>query len=151
MQSKAETVEEYLASLPPDRREAVSALRAVILAYLPKGYKEGMQYGMIGYYIPLETFPNTYNKQPLAYAALASQKNYIALYLMSVYSGNEAWFRDAYQKTGKKLDMGKSCIRFKHIDDLALDVIGDAVALYTPEAFIAAYKHSRDRSSGVVS
>lgn len=145
MQSTAKTVQTYLESLPSDRRTAIESVRNVILKHLPKGYKEGMEYGMISYYIPLEQFPDTYNKQPLCYAGLASQKNYISLYLMSVYGEEETSFREAYLRTGKKLNMGKSCIRFKKVEELALDLVGKAIATYTPEQFIAVYKHSRPK------
>ncbi len=139
MQSKAPSVAAYLQSLPADRRDALSSVRSVILENLDPGYEEGMQYGMIGYYVPLTIYPNGYRcdpKQPLPFAALASQKHYMSLYLMSVYCGcadhtraskHAEWFREAWAKTGKKLNMGKACIRFKKPDDLALDVIGEAV------------------------
>lgn len=138
MKSEASSVEAYLQSLAPDRREALNSVRKVILENLDSGYEEGIQYGMIGYYVPHSLYPNGYHcdpKQPLPFAALASQKNYMSLYLMSVYCGcddsstteHAAWFRTAWAKTGKKLDMGKACIRFKKHDDLALDVIAEAV------------------------
>jgi len=143
--SNAQTVEEYLASLPEDRRAAVSKVRAVILANLPDGYEEGMQYGMIGYYVPLEDYPDTYNGQPLGYIALASQKNYMSLYLMSVYSDTRRAqaFTQQYKATGKKLDMGKSCVRFKSLDDLPLDLIADTVASVPVDKFLGEYEESR--------
>src|SRR5712692_7177253 len=125
MQSKAATVEQYLSELPPERRAAIEAVRKVILTNLDDHYEEGMQYGMIGYYVPHRVFPAGYHcdpKQPLTFAGLASQKNHMSLYLMCVY-GHEpsaVWFRAAWAKTGKKLDMGKSCVRFKKVEDLAL-------------------------------
>lgn len=131
MQSHATTVEQYLAELPEDRRAAISAVRQVILQSLDRNYKEGMQYGMIGYYVPHEVYPPGYHcnpKQPLPFASLASQKNYMSVHLMSVYGSDEEWFRAEWAKTGKKLDMGKCCVRFKKLDDLALDVIGAAIA-----------------------
>ena len=145
MQSKAGTVEEYLASLPEERRNAIEAVRRVILAHLPEGYQEGMQYGMLSYCIPLSRYPKTYNGQALGYAALASQKNYMSLYLMGVYGDEqlERWFRDEYAASGKKLDMGKSCVRFKKLEDLPLDVVGKAIAMATPEEFIQMYERSR--------
>lgn len=143
MQSSAATVDEYLASLPEDRKEALSAVRAEILKHLPKGYEEGMLFGMISYYIPLATYPDTYNKQPLCYAALASQKNYMSIYLMSLYGDAEESFKRAYKLSGKKVDMGKSCVRFKHLEDLPLQLIGQAITKYTPDEFIAHYQHSR--------
>lgn len=145
MQSKATTVDQYLASLPEDRREAISAVRNVILENLDKDYEEGMQYGMIGYYVPHRVFPAGYHcdpKQPLPFAALASQKNHMAVYLMGVYGQpkQEQWFRDTWAKTGKKLDMGKSCVRFKKLQDIALDVIGEAIRRAPAKAYIAHYE-----------
>jgi hypothetical protein len=133
MKSKAKSVSEYLKSLPPDRRAAIGAVRKVILQNLPKGYKETMQYGMIGYVVPHSIYPAGYHcdpKQPLPFACLASQKNYMSLYLMTVYGQKETevWFRKEFAAAGKKLDMGKSCVRFKKLDDLPLDVIGKAIA-----------------------
>src|SRR2546422_9479863 len=113
MQSKASSVREYIDALPEDRRKTVEAVREVILKNLDKDYEEGMQYGMIGYYVPHRVYPPGYHcdpRQPLPFAALASQKNYMALYLMSIYSPERArWFEEAWAKTGKKLDMGKCC------------------------------------------
>ena len=125
----------------------VSAVRDVVLRHLPEGYRESMSFGMIGYGIPLERYPTTYNKQPLAYAGLAAQKNYYALYLLGVYQGSEQErrLREAFAAAGKKLDMGKSCIRFKKLDDLPLDAIGQAIASTPPEAHIAQYEASRAR------
>lgn len=145
MQSQAATVEEYLAELPEDRRQALSAVRETILRHLPEGFEEGMQYGMIGYYVPHRLYPAGYHcdpRQPLPFASLASQKNYMSLYLGCVYgSESEAdWFRDAYLATGKKLDMGKSCVRFKRLDDLPLDVVGQAIARTPVAEFIARYE-----------
>src|SRR5262245_46375556 len=139
MISKAKTVAEYLASLPPDRRTAIEAVRKVILKNLDKDYEEGMQYGMIGYYVPHRIFPQGYHcdpKQPLNFAGLASQKNHMALYLMCYYN-NETWLREAWAKTGKKLDMGKACIRFKKLDDLPLEVIGEAIHRIPAKKYIA--------------
>src|SRR5678816_3695878 len=132
MQSKAATVNQYLASLPADRRADVEAVRGVILKNLDKDYEEGMQYGMIGFYVPHRVHPAGYHcdpKQPLPFAALGSQKNYVSLYLMSIYGGGEHanWFQKAWKATGKKLDMGKACIRFQKAEDLALEVIAEAI------------------------
>jgi hypothetical protein len=143
--SAAQTVTEYLGELPPDRRDAISAVRKVILSNLPKGYEEGMQYGMIGYFIPLSTYPETYNGQALGIAALVSQKNYMSLYLMAVY-GNpaiEEWFTRRFKESGKKLDMGKSCVRFKKLDDLPLDLIGETIAKVPVDEYIRYYEASR--------
>jgi uncharacterized protein YdhG (YjbR/CyaY superfamily) len=145
MQSDAATVDDYLDSLPEDRREAVSAVRDVVNANLPDGYEETMAFGMIGWGIPLSVYPDTYNKQPLGVVALASQKNHMALYLMGVYTvpGLEDWLRRQYDDRGLKLDMGKSCLRFRRLDQLPLDVIGEVVARVTPEDYIAAYESAR--------
>ena len=146
--TKAQTVSGYLAELPPDRREAIAALRRVILDHLPEGFEETMQFGMIGYVIPLERYPVTYNQQPLSYAALASQKNYMSLYLMNIYGDSEAqqWFTDEYRASGKKLDMGKSCVRFKKLADLPLELIGQAIARTSVDGFIELYEASRRRT-----
>ena len=145
MRSDAVTVDEYLDELPEDRTEALQAVRQVILANLPDGYAEAMNWGMISYEIPLERYPTTYNNKPLAYAALASQKNYMSLYLMSVYgdSETEAWFHDRYLASGKRLDMGKSCVRFRSLDDLPLDLVGEVVARTPVEDFISRYEAAR--------
>ena len=146
MQSKATTVEKYLAELPADRRASIEAVRKVILSSIDrKKIEEGMQYGMIGYYIPHRLYPAGYHcdpKQPLPYICLASQKNYMSLYMMGLYIGTteEAEFLAAWKKTGKKLDMGKSCIRFKKAEDLALDVIGDTIRKIPITAYIARYE-----------
>ncbi len=140
--SSAATVAAYLEELPPARRADVQRVREVLLANLPDGFEEQMQYGMIGYAIPLARFPDTYNKQPLAVAALAAQKNYISVYLHGLYAQPElaAWFVEAYRATGKKLNMGKSCVRFRRADAAALDVIGEAAAKVTPAQLMAAHE-----------
>ena len=147
-QSTAKTVYEYLDELSPDRREAIATVREVILLHLPPGYEETMQYGMIGYVIPLGRYPVTYNGQPLAYAALASQKNYMSVYLMNIYSDKEAeqWFVDQYKASGKKLNMGKSCLRFKKLEDLPIDLIGKAIERTKVDDFIELYEASRRKS-----
>ncbi len=148
--SRASTVEEYLLSLPPERRAAVEAVRRVIRKNLPKGFEEGMQYGMIGYYVPLEIYPDTYNGQPLGLAALASQKNYLSLYLMAVYANPDLreWFEGAYRASGKKLDMGKSCVRFKSVEDLPLELIGEAISRVGMREFISTFEESRRNVRG---
>jgi len=148
MQSKTKTVKEYLSLLPPERRAAIQAVREVILKNLPKGFEETMQYGMIGYVVPHSLYPPGYHcdpKQALPFAGLASQKNYMAIYFMHIYGDKEAetWFRQAYKASGKKLDMGKSCVRFKKLDDLPLDVIGKAVALTPVNKLVAQYEKAR--------
>lgn len=139
MKSKASTVEEYLAGLPEDRRAAIQAVRKVILKNLPKGYEEMLQYGVLGYVVPLKVFPSGYlnrKNEPLPYICLASQKNYMSIYMMSVYGDAEAEFRKEYQATGKRLDMGKCCVRFRKLEDLPLDVIGKAIARYPMKKWI---------------
>jgi len=147
--SNATTPRDYLAALPEDRRRSISAVRAVIRKNLPKGYRESMGFGMICYGIPLEDYPDTYNGQPLCYAALAAQKNYCALYLMGAYgdAGETARLASEFKKAGKKLDMGKSCVRFKTPDDLPLDAIGRVIAGTAPKAFIARYEAARASAS----
>ena len=145
MQSQAKTVAEYLRELPEDRRRAIQAVRKTILASLDGDYEEGMQYGMIGYYVPHSVYPPGYHcdpRQPLPFACLASQKNYMSLYLGCMYSDSEMseGFRAAWAKTGKKLDMGKSCIRFKKIEDLPLEVIADAIKKMPVKKFIELYE-----------
>lgn len=137
--SKAATVENYLAELPPERRAVVSAVRDVVRRSLPKGYSEGMSFGMIGYGVPLSRYPDTYNGQPLGYVALAAQKNYYALYLMGPYMDAKQGkqLAEAFRQAGKKMDMGKSCLRFKKLDDLPLEAIGRVIASTTPEQLIA--------------
>jgi len=143
--SDAKTVDEYLAGLPPDRREALEAVRAEILRNLPDGYEECMQYGMIGYVVPLSRYPNTYNGQALGVAALASQKNYMSVYLMNVYGdpATEKWFAEEYRKTGKRLDMGKSCVRFRKLEDLPVELIGRTVRRTPVDEFLRRYEASR--------
>jgi hypothetical protein len=137
--SKAPTVAAYLKSLPADRRKVISTVRAVVRKNLPKGYREAMSFGMIAYEIPLEAYPDTYNGHPLAYAALAAQKNHNALYLMGAYADPKVGksLATRFKERGKKLDMGKSCLRFKSLDDLPLDVIGDVIAAIPVDRMIA--------------
>lgn len=146
--SKAATVEEYLQELPDDRRAVVSAVRDAVLRHLPAGYEESMAFGMIGYGIPLARYPDTYNGQPLSFAAIAAQKNHYALYLVCAYQdpAQEQALREAFAAAGKKLDMGKSCIRFKGLDDLPLEDIGRIIAATPPDAFIARYEAARGKA-----
>ncbi len=143
--SDATTVDEYLAELPDDRRAAIAAVRDVILTNLPEGYEEVMRWGMITYEIPLARYPDTYNGQPLQYAALASQARYMSVYLNGIYAddGEATWFTDAYRASGKKLDMGKSCVRFKRLDDLPLDLVGEAIARTPVERYLEQYEAAR--------
>ncbi len=145
VQSAAATVDEYLAELPEERRAVVAAVRDLVLKHLPAGYRETMGFGMICYGIPLSAYPDTYNGQPLCYAALAAQKRHYALYLMHVYQDGdeERRLRDAFAERGLKFDMGKSCLRFRRLDDLALDAVGATIASTPPSAFIARYEASR--------
>lgn len=155
MQSKATTVEKYLSEMPEERRAAIATVRHVILKNLDKEFEEGMQYGMIGYYVPHHVYPAGYHcdpKQPLPFASLASQKDHMSLYLMPIYAGaEEDSFRSEWAKSGKKLDMGKSCIRFKKLEDLALNVIGDTIRRLSArkwiECYEAVFKKSRSKSS----
>ena len=151
MQSKATTVGQYLKELPEDRRVAVSAIRSMILKNLDKDFEEGIQYGMIGYYVPHRIFPDGYRcdpKQPLPFVSVASQKNHMAVYLMCIYMDkSEEEFRKAWQKTGKKLDMGKSCIRFKKLEDVALDVIADVIRNITAKGFVARYQEELQKNA----
>ena len=125
----ASTVAQYLAALPADRRAALSAVRKAINENLPDGYEEGMQFGMIGWYVPLSLYPAGYGenpKVPLSFVALASQKSGMVLHFLCFYGHPtlSTWFTGEYKKSGKKLDMGKGCVRFKSLEDLALDVVG---------------------------
>ena len=148
MQSDASTVEEYLADLPADRREALTAIRDTVNASLDDGFAEGMEYGMVTWGVPLERYPTTYNGKPLGVVSLASQKNHMALYLMCLYSddGLEEWFRQQYVDRGMKLDLGKSCVRFKSLDEVPLDVLADLLRRITPEQHIARYEASRAKT-----
>jgi hypothetical protein len=152
MQSKAATVSQYLAGLPADRRKAIEQVRAVIRKHLPKGYEEIMQYGMIGYAVPLKIYPAGYHckaDEPLPFISLASQKNHMALYMFCLYldKSDAARFQKEYRASGKKLEMGKSCIRFKKPDDLALDVIGKAIARVPVKKHIEIYEKLLGRAS----
>jgi uncharacterized protein YdhG (YjbR/CyaY superfamily) len=142
--SKALTVDAYLAELPPERRAVVSQVRDMIRRHIPAGYTEEMAWGVIAYDIPLARYPHTYNGQPLSYVALAAQKNHYALYLMGSYqASDQARIHDAFAKAGKKLDMGKACVRFKKVDDLPLDALGEIIAGVLPDEFIARYEATR--------
>ena len=145
--SMACSVEDYLQELPRERREALQEVRKVVLDNLPAGYVETMNWGVITYEIPLERFPDTYNKRPLMYAALASQKNHMSLYLMCVYSHKESRvrFEEKFKASGKKLNMGKSCVRFKRVEDLPLDVVGEVIAGTSVDAYIRFYQESRTK------
>jgi len=150
MQSKAKTVNEYIDSLPDDRKQIISDMRNVILKNLPKGFEETMQYGMISYVVPHKIYPAGYHTNPkdaLPFISLASQKNHIALYHMAVYQGALLdWFLGAWKKvTDKKLDMGKSCIRFKKPDDVPLKLIGELSGKVTPKQWIDMYEKTKTK------
>ena len=143
--SKASTPEDYLAELPPERRDLVSRVRNLVNANLPDGYVERMNWGMISWEVPLERYPDTYNGQPLGFASLAAQKNHTALYLNCVYASEERIERlkHAWAAAGKKLDMGKSCLCFKREDQLAEDVLAETIRSIPVDAFIADYEVGR--------
>jgi hypothetical protein len=145
VRSDAATVDEYLAGLPPDRRDAMQRVRQVVLEHLPEGYEERMQYGMISWVVPLRRHPDTYNGEPLALASLANQKRSMSLYLNCVYAEGGERFREEYRATGKRLDMGKSCVRFRSVEDLPLDLVARTIAATPVEDFIALYEASRRR------
>ena len=138
MKSEAATVDEYLAGLPEERRAALERVRETILEHLPEGYEEVMNWGMITYQVPLATHPDTYNGKPLMYAALASQQRHMAVYLTAVYASDESRtaFEQAYRASGKPLDMGKSCVRFRRLDELPLELIGETIGSVDVESFI---------------
>jgi uncharacterized protein YdhG (YjbR/CyaY superfamily) len=149
VQSNAQTVEQYLKELPPERREVIEAVRKVILKNLDKNFAEHMQYGMIGYCLPHSVYPAGYHcdpSHPLPFAGLAAQKNAYSLYLMCIYGDGEleAQLRDAFAAIGKKADMGKACIRFKKLEDLPLAAIGKMIKGITAKKYIARYEAARE-------
>lgn len=145
VQSAAPTVAQYLASLPPERRAVLTKVRAAVKRALPKGYKESMGYGMICWTVPLSVLPDTYNGEPLCYAALAAQKNHTALYLMGPYGEPAllAELKAGYKAAGLKLDMGKSCLRFKSLDDILLDVVGRVISRVPMATYVTMYQKTR--------
>lgn len=144
-QTGKDPVAAYLDSVPADRRPAIEAVRDVINANLPEGFEEGVEFGMLSWHVPLERYPDTYNGRPLGIVALASQKHHMAVYLMGVYSdaADADWFRERWLATGHRLDMGKSCVRFRRLDDVPLDVIGEAVARTSVDEYLRRYEASR--------
>jgi uncharacterized protein YdhG (YjbR/CyaY superfamily) len=146
MQSKATTVDQYIDELPEDRKKAVAELRKVIKKNIPKGFQEVMAYGMPGYSIPHSKYPDGYHcdpKLPLPFLSFASQKNFIAVYHMGIYADPKLlkWFTDAHTKASpKKLDMGKSCLRYKKAEDIPYELIGELVSKMTPDEWIAIYE-----------
>ncbi|HJM88132.1 MAG TPA: DUF1801 domain-containing protein [Dehalococcoidia bacterium] len=149
MRSEAQSVDAYLAELPADRREEVALMRQLVLDNLPPGYEEAMGFGMISYEIPLATYPETYNRKPLMYAALASQKRHISIYLMSIYAQPDAadTFEQAYRATGKRYDAGKACVRFRTLDDVPLNLIAEAIASTSVEQYIALTEAARSSTA----
>jgi uncharacterized protein YdhG (YjbR/CyaY superfamily) len=151
MQSKATTVESYLNDLSEERKDVINELRKVILKNLPKGFAEGMGYGMIGYFVPHSIYPNGYHcdpKQPLPFLSMASQKNFIALYHMGIYMNPTLmdWFTAEYAKRVKgKLDMGKSCIRFKKMEQIPFDLIGELASKMSVDEWIDCYEKALKR------
>ncbi len=151
MQSKATTVDQYLKELPEDRKKAMTELRKVVSKNLPKGFKEGMGYGMMGYDVPHSKYPDGYHcdpTQPLPFMGMASQKNFIAVYHMGIYADPKLlkWFTDEYTKQVKgKLDMGKSCIRFKKPDQIPFKLIGELASKMTPDDWIKLYEKNLKR------
>jgi len=145
MRSEASTVDRYLEELPSDRRDAIETVRDTIVANLPAGFEEVMNWGMITYQVPLDRYPNTYNGRPLMYAAVASQKNHMAVYLSAVYAAEDTRedFLSRYRETGKRLDMGKSCVRFRRLDDLPVELIGETIGSMDVERFIDVYEKAR--------
>jgi uncharacterized protein YdhG (YjbR/CyaY superfamily) len=149
VKSQAKTVAAYLKELPAERRKVLAEVRKLIRRRLPAGYEEAMNWGVIAYPVPFARFADTYNGQPLCYAGLAAQKNNYSLYLMCVYGHKEfqSRLREAAKQLGKKLDMGKACIRFNRVEDLPLEAIGDIIASVPIEQFISIYKQSRQTHS----
>ena len=145
MHSDAVSVPAYLAELPADRREVVAEVLETVRRHLPPGYTETMAWGMITWSVPLERYPTTYNGEPLGYAALAAQKRHYALYLMGTFTnpGQEQAFRARWETTGRTLDMGKSCLRFKKVEDLDLDLVGEIIAATPVDDFLATYERQR--------
>ena len=147
MQSKAKTVAAYLKELPPERRKAITAVRKAIRANLPKGYVETMQYGGICYVVPLKLYPPGYHVGgvPLPYAGLASQKNHMALYLMCLYGDKkrEAWLKKEFKTRGLRLDMGKGCLRFRKLENMPLDIVGELIAAMPVKEYVAKYEKAR--------
>ena len=149
MRSNAMKVEDYLEQLPTWRAAQIKAVRKVILDNLPEGYEEVMNWGMITYQVPIEVYPHTYNKKPLMYAALASQKKHMAVYLSGIYMDEDRKeaFETAYKSTGKRYDVGKSCVRFRKLEELPLELIGSAIASLPMKEFIQIVEHAGKRRS----
>ena len=145
--SDATSVEQYLAELDDERRSQIEPVHQVVHDAMPAGYAESIAWGMLTWSVPLETFPDTYNGQPLSYVCLAAQKRHNALYLMGLYTDSEqdAEFRRRWTEDGHRLDMGKSCLRYRTVDDLRLDLIRETVASMPPDQLIALHERARAR------
>lgn len=144
---EAQSIDDFLADLPPERRVAIGLMRRLVLSHLPSGYEEVLNWGMISYEVPLSISGKTYNGKPLMYAALGNQKNHMALYLCGLYAddGLMARFKEKFRASGKKLDMGKACLRFKSAEALDLDAVGEAIGAVTPEAFAELARNAPDK------
>lgn len=142
------TVSQWLASVPAERKDAINAVRDAVNEHLPQGYEETVDWGMLAWVVPLATLPNTHNGHPLMLAALGAHTKLMTIYLMSVYGDPKIRreFETAYKKTGKKLDMGGSCVHFKKLDDLPLDVVGNTIARVPVDEYVERYLHSRTKS-----
>lgn len=138
-------VDAYFSALPEERRARILPVFDTVAAAMPPGYSLGMHWRMPSWVVPLETFPDTYNKQPLAYVSIAAQKNYDSLYLMALYSDSaeEHAFREAWTQDGRRLDMGKSCLRFRSLSDVDLSLIAETVAAFPVERYLAVYTRLR--------
>jgi uncharacterized protein DUF1801 len=143
------TVNQWLASVPAERKDAINAVRDVVNEYLPKGYEETVDWGMLAWVVPLATLPNTHNGRPLLFAALGAHTKVMTLYLSCVYGDPKLRkeFEIAYKKTGKKLDMGGSCVHFKKLDDLPLDVVGNTIARVAVDKYVERYENSRTKKN----
>jgi len=141
------TVNQWLASVPTERKDAINAVRDAVNEHLPPGYEETVDWGMLAWVVPLATLPNTHNGHPLTLAALGAHTKLMTLYLMTVYSDPKVRreFQIAYKKTGKKLDMGGCCVHFKKLDDLPLDVVGDTIARVGVDQYVERYQTSRTK------
>ena len=139
------TVNQWLASVPAERRDAINAVRGAVNKHLPKGYEETVDWGMLAWVVPLATLPDTHNGRPLMFAALGAHRKLMTVYLSSVYGDPKLRreFETAYKKTGKKLNMGGSCVHFKTIDDLPLDVVGNTIARVTLDQYVERYQNTR--------
>ena len=144
---ETQTPDAYVAAVPDDRRELIDALRATILEHLPEGFEETIEFGMLSYVVPLDRCADTYNGRPLPVVSLANQKRYVSLYLMGVYADDAErdWFVDAWTRSGKRLDMGRSCVRVKRVDDVPFDVVAQAVGRVSIDDLIAAHDRAHDR------